>query len=163
MHPKLLSIITKLNAWRKQKISKANFLILAAAVVGILGGIAASLLKQLTHIIEDSLQNDLHWKYKYYLYLIFPLLGIFFTVLYVKTFIRKDKFMHGLTPILQSISRNSSKISFHNIYSQIISSAITVGFGGSVGLEAPIVFSGASIGSNTGRFYPGSFAIDQFS
>jgi CIC family chloride channel protein len=153
MNPKLLSAITQLNYWRKQKISKANFLILAAAVVGVLGGVAASLLKQLTHLIEDFLQNDLHWKYKYYLYLVFPLIGILLTVLYVKTFIRKDKFQHGLTPILYSISRNSSKISFHNIYSQIISSAITVGFGGSVGLEAPIVFSGASIGSNIGRFF----------
>lgn len=80
-------------------------------------------------------------------------MGILFTVLYVKAFIRKDKFHHGLTPIIQSISRNSSKISFHNIYSQIISSAITVGFGGSVGLEAPIVYSGSAIGSNLGRFF----------
>lgn len=153
MNSKLLSVITQLNYWRKQKVSKANFLILAAAVVGVLGGMAASILKQLTHFIEDSLQNDLHWKYKYYLYLFFPLLGIFLTLLYVKTFIRKGKFQHGLTPILYSISRDSSKISFHNIYSQIISSAITVGFGGSVGLEAPIVFSGSSIGSNIGRFF----------
>jgi CIC family chloride channel protein len=153
MNPKILSIITELNYWRKTKISKGNFLIIAAAIVGVLGGIAASLLKQMTHFIEDFLQNDMQWKYKYYLYLVFPLIGIFLTVLYVKTFIRKDKFQHGLTPILYSISRNSSKISFHNIYSQIFTSAITVGFGGSVGLEAPIVFSGSSIGSNIGRFF----------
>jgi CIC family chloride channel protein len=153
MNAKLLTVVTRLNQWRKQKVSKANFLILLAAVVGILGGLAASLLKLLTHFIEDSLQNDLQWKYKYYLYLFFPLLGICLTVLYIRTFIRKDKFKHGLTPILHSISRNSSKISFHNIYSQIFTSALTTGFGGSVGLEAPIVYSGSAIGSNIGRFF----------
>ncbi|RYZ40822.1 MAG: chloride channel protein, partial [Sphingobacteriales bacterium] len=153
MNANLLTLITRVNRWRKQKISKANFLIVLAAVVGVLGGLAASLLKGITHFIEDSLQNDLHWKYKYYLYLFFPLMGIFFTVLYIKTFIRKSKFKHGLTPIMHSISHNSSKIGFHNIYSQIISSALTTGFGGSVGLEAPIVYSGSSIGSNIARFF----------
>lgn len=157
MNPKLVTLITNLNLWRKKRISKANFLIIVAAVIGIVGGVAASLLKQLTHLIEDSLQNDLHWKYKYYLYLLFPLIGIFLTVLYVRTFIRKHKFHHGLTPILYNISRNSGKISFHNIYSQIITSALTAGFGGSVGLEAPIVYSGSAIGSNIGRFFGFSY------
>lgn len=152
MNLKLLNAITRLNQWRKQKISNERFLILAAVVVGVLGGLAASLLKQITHIIEDFLQNDLHWKYKYYLYLVFPLIGILLTVLYIKTFIRRSKFSHGLTPILYNISHNSSRIDFHNIYSQVISSAITVGFGGSVGLEAPIAYSGSAIGSNIGRF-----------
>lgn len=118
-----------------------------------MGGIAASLLKLITHFIEDSLQNRLHWQYKYYLYLVFPLIGIFLTVLYIRTFIRKSKFHHGLTPILYDISRNSGKINFHNIYSQIFTSALTVGFGGSVGLEAPIVYSGSAIGSNIARFF----------
>jgi CIC family chloride channel protein len=145
--------IQRLNEWRKKHISNRNFLILAAAVVGLLGGIAASLLKALTHLIEESLQHKLHWQYKYYLYLVFPALGIFLSVTYVKHFIRKRKFEHGLTPVLYSISRRSSKLDFHNIYSQIISSALTVGFGGSSGLEAPIVLSGSSIGSNIGRFF----------
>lgn len=153
MDSKTVALIEQFNQWRKQRISKANFLIIAAFVVGILGGLAASLLKQLTHIIEEFLQNDLQWKYKYYLYLFFPLIGIFFTVLYVRTFIRKRKFKHGLTPIIADISRNSGRVDFHNIYSQIITSALTAGFGGSVGLEAPIVASGSSIGSNIGRFF----------
>lgn len=153
MHPKLLAAIHKLNQWRKQRVSNDRFLILAAVVVGIFGGLAASLLKQLTHLIEDFLQNGLHWKYKYYLYLIFPLTGILLTVLYIKTFIRRSKFKHGLTPIIYNIAHDSSRIDFHNIYSQVISSAITVGFGGSVGLEAPIAYSGSAIGSNIGRFF----------
>jgi len=153
MNEKVLALITRLNQWRKQRISNETFLIIAAAVVGILGGLAASMLKQLTHLIEDFLQNGLHWQYKYYLYLVFPLIGIFFTVIYIKTFIRRSKFQHGLTPIIYNITHNSSRLDFHNIYSQIISSAITVGFGGSVGLEAPIASSGSAIGSNIGRFF----------
>lgn len=153
MQATVLSFITQLNRWRKQRISNSTFLIIAAAVVGILGGLAASILKQLTHLIEDFLQNELHWKYKYYLYLVFPLIGIFLTVLYIRTFIRRSKFKHGLTPIIYDIAHNSGRIQFHNIYSQVISSAITVGFGGSVGLEAPIASSGSAIGSNIGRFF----------
>jgi CIC family chloride channel protein len=110
-------------------------------------------LKELTHSVASFLQNDLTWKYKYYLYFFFPLVGIFLTVLYIRTFIRRRKFQHGIPPILYRISHDSSRIDFHNIYSQIISSALTVGLGGSAGLEAPAVASGAAIGSNIGRFF----------
>ena len=121
--------------------------------MGILGGIASSGLKELTHYVANFLQNDLHWEYKYYLYFFFPLIGILLTVIYVHTFIRRTKFQHGIPPILYNISHNSSKIDFHNIYSQVISSALTVGLGGSAGLEAPAVASGSAIGSNIGRFF----------
>lgn len=153
MHQKILRYLAKINEWRKQKISKNNFLILAAVVVGVMGGIAASVLKQLTHFIANFLQNRLHWEYKYYLYLFFPLAGIMLTIMYTRTFIRKRKFQHGIPAILYNISRNSGKIDLHNIYSQIISSALTVGLGGSAGLEAPAVASGSAIGSNIGRFF----------
>jgi CIC family chloride channel protein len=153
MYDNLLKKIEQVNQWRKQKISRNNFLIIAAAVVGLLGGLAAALLKGLTHYIANFLQNDLHWQYKYYLYLFFPLIGIFLTVLYIRTFIRRSKFQHGISSILLNISKNSAKMDFHNVYSQVISSAITVGFGGSAGLEAPIVASGSAIGSNIGRFF----------
>jgi chloride channel protein, CIC family len=153
MYRKLLKYLAYLNQWRKQRISNTNFLIIAAAVVGVLGGLASSILKKLTHSVADFLQNDLHWEYKYYLYFFFPLIGIFLTVLYIRTFIRRSKFQHGIPAILHSISRNSSKLEFHNIYSQVISSALTVGLGGSAGLEAPAVASGSAIGSNIGRFF----------
>ncbi len=152
-YEKLLDFIEKINQWRKQKISKTNFLILAAAVTGVLGGIASSTLKGLTHYVANFLENDVTWEYKYYLYFFFPLIGIFLTVLYIRTFIRRTKFQHGIPPILYNISRNSSKLDFHNIYSQVISSALTVGLGGSAGLEAPAVASGSAIGSNLGRFF----------
>jgi CIC family chloride channel protein len=150
---KLLRFIGSINLWRKEKISNTNFLIIAAAVVGVLGGIASSLLKKLTHYVANFLQNDLHWEYKYYLYFFFPLIGLFLTVIYIRTFIRRSKFQHGIPAILSNISHNSSRLDFHNIYSQIISSALTVGLGGSAGLEAPAVASGSAIGSNIARFF----------
>lgn len=153
MYKKLLKYVDLINKWRKKAVSNTNFLILAAAVVGVLGGIASSLLKELTHLVANFLQNDLHWKYKYYLYFFFPLIGLFLTVFYIRIFIRRTKFQHGIPAILFNISHNSSKLDFHNIYSQVISSALTVGLGGSAGLEAPAVASGSAIGSNIGRFF----------
>jgi CIC family chloride channel protein len=152
MYIRFVSFVDQLNNYRKSKISNKNFLIIAAVVVGILAGLAASLLKGITHKIEHFLQTDLQWQYKYYLYLLFPTIGILLSVVYVRRFIRKGKFEMGLTPLLYSISKNSSKIEPHNAYSQIVTAALTVGFGGSTGLEAPIATSGASIGSNIGRF-----------
>lgn len=153
MYEKLLRYIEAINQWRKRRISNSTFLILAASVVGIMGGITSSVLKEMTHYVASFLINDLHWKYKFYLYFFFPLIGILLTVLYVRTFIRRTKFQHGITAIIYNISHNSSKLDFHNIYSQVISSALTVGLGGSAGLEAPAVASGAAIGSNIGRFF----------
>jgi len=121
--------------------------------VGASGGIASSVLKELTHAIAHYLQDDFHWPFKYYLYLLFPLIGIVLTIVYVSVFIRKRPFQHGIPPIIYSVIHRSSMLDFHNIYSQIITSALTVGLGGSAGLEAPAVASGASIGSNIGRFF----------
>jgi CIC family chloride channel protein len=89
------------------------------------------------------------WGLKFYVLLIYPLIGILLTVLYIKTSIRKHKFEHGLSQLMYSISKTGSKIPVHNTYSQIITSALTIGFGGSAGLEAPIAVTGAAIGSGT--------------
>ncbi len=152
MYVKFVNFVDRFNQYRQSKISNKNFLIIAAILVGILAGLAASLLKGITHRIEHFLQTDLQWQYKYYLYLLFPTIGILLSVLYVRKFIKKGNFETGLTPLLFAISKKSSKVEAHNSYSQIITSAITVGFGGSTGLEAPIATSGASIGSTLGRF-----------
>jgi len=152
MYVRLVTYLDTLNQYRKTKISNRNFLVFAALIVGILAGLAAALLKSLTHHIEDFLQDGFHWQYKYYLFLVFPLIGILLSVMYVRRFIRKGKFETGLTPLLYAISKKSSRVEPHNIYSQIITAALTVGFGGSTGLEAPIVQSGAGIGSVIGRF-----------
>jgi CIC family chloride channel protein len=136
-----------------KRISNRNFLVLVALLVGLVGGLAAAVLKGLTHSIAAFLQDEVQVQYKYYIYLLFPLIGILLSVIYVRRFIKKGTFHHGMTPIIYSISRNSSKIEPHNVYSQIITSALTIGFGGSAGLEAPIAYSGAAIGSNAGRFF----------
>lgn len=151
MYLKPQILLQRINSYRKQHLSNRNFLIIAAVIVGIAAGLAASVLKLLTHHIEVFLQDELRWEYKIYLYLGFPMIGILLSTLYVRRFIVKSHFETGLTQILYSISRKSSKMDFHNVYSQIITSALTVGFGGSTGLEAPIATSGASIGSNIGR------------
>jgi len=153
MYIRFVNFVDQVNQYRQSKISNKNFLIIAAILVGILAGLAAALLKGITHRIEHFLQTDLTWQYKYYLYLLFPTIGILLSVIYVKRFIRKGKFETGLTPLLYAISKKSSRVEAHNSYSQIITSAVTVGFGGSTGLEAPIATSGAAIGSNIGRFF----------
>lgn len=152
MYAKLVNYLDAINNYRKTKISNRNFLVLAALVVGVLAGLAAALLKSITHHIEDFLQDGFHWEYKYYLFIIFPFIGILLSVMYVRRFIRKGKFETGLTPLIYTISQKSSRVEPHNIYSQIITAALTVGFGGSTGLEAPIVTSGGGIGSAVGRF-----------
>lgn len=152
MYVRLVNYVDAINQYRKTKISNRNFLVIAALIVGILAGLAAALLKTITHHIEDFLQTGFHWQYKYYLYFFFPFIGILLSVMYVRRFIRKGKFETGLTPLIYTISRKSSKVEPHNIYSQIITAALTVGFGGSTGLEAPIVTSGGGIGSVVGRF-----------
>ncbi|SEK64646.1 chloride channel protein [Parapedobacter koreensis] len=153
MQRKTQQFVHRLNQWRMQKISNRNFLVILAVIVGVIGGLAAAALKGLTHSIAAFLQDDVQGQYKYYLYLFFPLIGILLSVLYVRRFIRKGTFEHGMTPIIYAISRKSSRIQSHNIYSQIITSALTVGFGGSAGLEAPIAYSGSAIGANAGRFF----------
>lgn len=152
MYVRLVNYLDTLNQYRRTKISNRNFLVIAALIVGVLAGLAAALLKTITHHIEDFLQDGFHWQYKYYLFLVFPFIGILLSVMYVRRFIRKGKFETGLTPLLYTISKKSSRVEPHNIYSQIITAALTVGFGGSTGLEAPIVTSGAGIGSVVGRF-----------
>lgn len=152
MYVRMVNYIDAINQYRRTKISNRNFLVIAALIVGVLAGLAASLLKTITHHIEAFLQDGFHWQYKYYLFFFFPFIGILLSVMYVRRFIRKGKFETGLTPLLYTISRKSSQVEPHNIYSQVITAALTVGFGGSTGLEAPIVTSGSGIGSIVGRF-----------
>jgi CIC family chloride channel protein len=120
--------------------------------VGILSGLAAVVLKNTVHFTRDLLQQVMERGTLGFLYLALPGIGIILTVLFIKYFV-KDKISHGVARILYSISKQGSKIKRHNTYSSIISSTITIGFGGSVGAEAPIVLTGAAIGSNIGQAF----------
>ena len=120
-------------------------------IAGILGGLAAVLLKNAVYFSHSFLLNVISNKSFNLLYLILPFAGIVITYLYVKYFV-KDNIGHGISRILQSISKSNSLIKAHNMYTSLIASTITVSFGGSVGLEAPIVLTGSAIGSNLGRY-----------
>lgn len=153
MLDRLLRLLITFNQWRKSHLSQNTFLLIAAGLVGALGGLAAAVMKKLTHLVAGYLQNDLQGGHKFLLYLFLPLFGLALTVLYLKLFIRRKPFRQGITPVMTSILHGRSRLDLHNIYSQIITSALTVGMGGSAGLESPAVASGAALGSNTGRLF----------
>src|ERR1700756_537907 len=141
-----------INRWRLKRNLQRNFLIYCSFIVGILGGLAAILLKYVVHLMEE-LSKDLASHLYYHLaYAFLPALGILLTVFYQHV-INRGHMEKGLGRILINIKRNRSNIKVNNIYSQILSSSLTVGFGGSAGLEAPIVCIGAAIGSNSGKFF----------
>ena len=139
-------------AWKFSKISERNFLYILSFVIGLLTGIAALALKNLIHIIPNLLTSRLPESHENFLYLAYPMLGIFITVLIVRYLIR-DNLGHGVEKILYSISRERGKLEKHHTFSSVITSSFTIGFGGSVGAESPIVLTGAAIGSNLARYF----------
>jgi len=123
-----------------------------ALVVGLFSALAAALLKNAIHFLHQFLTEGFSAGSASYLFLAYPIIGIVLTVLFVR-YIVKDEISHGVSRILFSISKKKSRIKPHNNWSSLISSTLTIGFGGSVGAEAPIVLTGASIGSNIGRWF----------
>lgn len=138
--------------WRERHITEKNFILILSLVTGLLGGAAALLLKYIIHGIQGWLTNHFSVEDANYLYLLYPIIGIFLAGIYVR-YIVKDDISHGVTRILYAISQRKSRLKPHNMYTSIVASSITIGFGGSVGAEAPIVYTGAAIGSNVGRFF----------
>lgn len=146
------SLSYKITRWRMRQNSQRNFLIYCSVFVGFFGGLAAIALKFLVGLMETLSRNiSAHLPY-HIIYVFLPAFGIFLTVAY-QHLINRDKIQKGIGNILVNIKRNRSKIKFNNIYSHLITSSLTIGFGGSAGLEAPIVCTGAAIGSNTGKFF----------
>ncbi|NBJ06704.1 chloride channel protein [Alistipes sp. Z76] len=142
----------KLLVWRERHVKEKTFVIILALAVGILGGIAALVLKWLIHAISGFLTAHMSISQGNYLYLLLPLVGILITSLYVKYVVR-DNISHGVTRVLYALSQNKSRLKKHNTYTSVLASSITIGFGGSVGAEGPIVYTGAAIGSNLGRVF----------
>lgn len=133
------------------RLSEKQLLFVLSVVVGVLVAIAGHLLKESIHFVQRLVTDWGNIANVNYLYLFFPMVGIGLTVLFVKYYVR-DSISHGVTRIFYAISRKESRIKPHNCYTSIVSSATTIGFGGSVGAEAPIVLTGAAIGSNIGQF-----------
>ena len=149
---KLADLWFKLVVWREQHIKENTFLIILALVVGVVCGFAALTLKGLIHWVSGTLTEHMNLTTADWTYLIYPMIGILIVTLYVK-FIVKDDISHGVTRVLNAISQKKSRLKRHNMYSSMIASSVTIGFGGSVGAEGPIVYTGAAIGSNIGQAF----------
>jgi CIC family chloride channel protein len=146
----------KMIAWREEHISHRQFLLILSLVIGVFAAFAAFLLKSSIHFIQHLLIENFSRNTVNYWYLVFPAIGILITSLFVRKIV-KDDISHGVTRILYAISQRKSILKLHNVWSSLVGSSITIGFGGSVGAEAPIVLTGSAIGSNLGKF----FKLDQ--
>lgn len=144
------SLLLRFLVWRVRHISDRQFMLLLSIVVGIAVGVAAVIIKNSVRGIEYLLTHHFAPGLEQYLFFIYPAVGLLLVALIIH-FILKKRVGHGIPSVLYAISRSNGKIKSHNIYSSVITSAITVGFGGSVGLEGPTVATGGAIGSNLGR------------
>ena len=144
--------VIALNRWLQEHVSERMFVLLLAFVVGLLSAVAAFVLHWLIAQIASLLTSRFNAMTSNWLYLVYPVIGIYLTSLFVRYIVRDD-ISHGITRILYAISQNRSRLKPHNTWSSVIASAITIGFGGSVGAEAPIVLTGSAIGSNLGRLF----------
>ncbi|MBQ8542625.1 MAG: chloride channel protein [Bacteroidaceae bacterium] len=138
--------------WREKHISQNQFILILSFIVGILSALAAYALKHLIHLIQHLLTGGFDKDTFNWLYLVYPVIGIFITGLFIRRVVRDD-ISHGVTKVLYAISCRQGKIRRHNTWSSLLASAITIGFGGSVGAESPIVMTGSAIGSNLGSFF----------
>ncbi len=142
----------KLLVWRERTIGERQFVLILSFLVGLFCALAAFLLKSIIHILHNLVSQSFSQGNLNYLYLATPIIGIAFASLFVR-YIVKDDISHGVTKILYAISQRKSRIKPHNMWSSVIASSLTIGFGGSVGAEAPIVLTGSAIGSNLGRLF----------
>lgn len=134
------------------RLSERDRLLILSVVVGMLAGFAAVLLTGFIHLIRHFLTSWFSIDAHYALYLVYPGVGMLLSLLLVR-FLVKDDIGHGVTKVLVAVSKNESRIKAHNTWSSLLTSALTIGFGGSVGAEAPIVYTGAAIGSNFARLW----------
>lgn len=142
--------LNRLHEWRIKHVSDKMFIIVLALMVGFFAAVAAFILHSLINQISGLLTSQINDTKANWLYLVLPVVGIYLTSLFVRYVVRDD-ISHGITRILYAISSKKSRLKAHNMWSSVVSSAITIGFGGSVGAEAPIVLTGSAIGSNLGR------------
>lgn len=142
----------RLLLWRERHIPEKTFVVILALVVGTLGGFAALLLKWLISVIARFVTSGVVMTGGNAMYFILPALGVLITLLFVRYVVR-DNISHGVTRVLYAISQNKSRMKRHNIFSSLCASSVTIGFGGSVGAEGPIVFTGAAIGSTVGSLF----------
>ena len=146
------TVFQRLHEWRVEHVSDRMFILILALLVGFFAAVAAFSLHWIINQIVMLLTSSFEKSRANWLYLVYPVVGIYLTSLFVR-YIVKDNISHGITRILYAISSNKSRLKSHNTWSSVIASAITIGFGGSVGAEAPIVLTGSAIGSNLGQIF----------
>jgi CIC family chloride channel protein len=137
---------------RLVNIDQVKLVYFLSLIVGLLSALAAALLKNAIHFTHLILTEGITSESGNYLYLVYPFIGMLLTLLFVR-YIVKDKIGHGISRILYSISKKRSNLRAHNTWTSVVASTLTIGFGGSVGAEAPIVLTGSSIGSTIGRLF----------
>ncbi|MBW4866012.1 chloride channel protein [Prevotella salivae] len=144
--------IIDLRKWCKEHLSDRQMTLILAFVIGLFASVAGYVLhcmiKEIQHLLTAGFdRTTFNW-----LYLLFPIMGIYLTSLFIK-YVVKDNISHGITRVLYAISTKQSRLKGHNCWSSVIASSITIGFGGSVGAEAPIVLTGSAIGSNLAKLF----------
>ena len=148
----IYKVFLRLVTWREKHVKEKNFVLFLALIVGICCGFAAMILKFLIHLISSWLTGGIKLEEGNYIFIVFPAIGVILSALYVRYVVR-DNISHGVTRVLYAISSNKSRLKKHNIYTSVVASSVTIGFGGSVGAEGPIVYTGAAIGSNIGQAF----------
>ena len=145
-------LFRKFLKWRYQNISNKQFTNIASAIIGLLAGLGAVILKNLTHFIQHLLEGEIISDIHHAFYFIFPIIGLLIVLLIIKYFIRK-KVGHGIPSTLYAISKQKGIMPRHQMWASLLTAPLTVGFGGSVGLEGPTVATGAALGSNFARIF----------
>ena len=142
----------KMLLWREKHIKEKTFMVLLAIVVGIAAGLASVLLKFLITTISQFVTSGVQISHGNWLFIVVPVVGVLLSGLYVRYVVR-DNISHGVTRVLHAIAQKKSRLKVHNMYASLVASSMTIGCGGSVGAEGPIVFTGAAIGSNLGQAF----------
>ena len=144
------SLLRRFLIWRLKNISDKQFLNILSVIIGLAAGFSAVIIKNTVHLIKVLLGNIFGDVFHNYLFFAFPVVGILITILFIRYLLKKHV-GHGIPKVLFAISQRRGKIERHNLFSSILTSTVTVGFGGSVGLEGPTVATGAAIGSHLGQ------------
>ncbi|MCK4663890.1 MAG: chloride channel protein [Bacteroidales bacterium] len=149
---KTKSFLSGFLIWRIRNIDDRSFILVLSVIIGVGAGIIALIFKTSVFHLQEFLVKNFVLKYSYFLFLIFPIIGITITVIF-KHYILKDHIKHNISSILHAISKRNSLMKAHKIYSSVFGAIVTAGFGGSIGLESPIISSGAALGSNIGKIF----------
>ncbi len=150
--PESKRLLIRFLKWRYKHISNKHFISIASAVIGFLSGLVAVTIKNLTHFTQELLEGEFIREIHNVFYFIFPIIGLFLVLLSIKYIVKKPV-EHGIPSTLYAISKLKGLISRRNMWSSLLTAPLTVGFGGSVGLEGPTVATGAAIGSNFSRLF----------